>query len=86
MPHMHPTPRYINHKLPIEHAIPPSANPMNNRMDDNNDASLMWFSTKDPNVAAPIPRKKIFRQKVNLTISDVCPMQPEMGFTNKLKE
>lgn len=86
IPHMHPTPMYINQMLLAEHAIPPIANPRNSKMEDRNDAVLMCFSTNVPNVAAPIPKKNMFKQKVNLTNSDEHPMHSEIGFTNKLNE
>jgi hypothetical protein len=48
-----------------EHARPARANPPMRRVVEVVAAIFMFFSAIGPNMAAPIPRKKMLRQNVN---------------------
>jgi hypothetical protein len=56
------------------------------RMDDVNAESLMFFSASGPNVAAPIPKKKMFKQNVNATWVVVQPSKDARWGANRLNE
>jgi hypothetical protein len=61
-------------------------NPEIRRMDEVNAESLMFFSANGPNVAAPIPKKKMFKQNVNATCVVVQPSKDARWGANRLKE
>ena len=56
---------YKSHMFLKEQAKPESASPETKSAVDDKAANLMCFSARGPNIAAPMPRKKMFKQNVN---------------------
>lgn len=65
IPHRTPAPIHNNQMLFNVQAIPERANPARSKMDEVRAERRMWRSASGPNMAAPIPKKKMLRQNVN---------------------
>jgi hypothetical protein len=64
IPHRTPAPRYSSHRDLRLQANPERASPDARRQVETRAENLMFLSASGPNIAAPIPRKKMLRQKV----------------------
>lgn len=65
IPHRTPHPKYKSQIFFKYIAKPEKHNPIKRRNVDNQAAIFIFFSTRAPKVAAPLPKNKIFKQNIN---------------------
>lgn len=83
-PQQSPAPIYSNGRLCKKHAHPVNISPIARREEEIAVAFLMFFSASGPKNAAPIPRKKMFKQNANYVNAVGHPIAAVICGTNKL--